>query len=60
MSQEFDSNILDLVMQKGFYRYEYMSGFETFEEELPIKENFYSLLIGKNVGDCEYEHVLKI
>ena len=60
LSQEFDSNILDLVMQKGFYRYEYMSDFETFEEELPIKENFYSLLIGKKVGDYEYEHVLKI
>ena len=31
-----------------------------FEEELPIKEKFYSLLIGKKVGDYEYEHVLKI
>ena len=37
-----------------------MSDFETFEEELPIKEKFYSLLIGKKVGDYEYEHVLKI
>ena len=29
-SQEFDSYILDLVNQKGFYPYEYMSGFEQF------------------------------
>ena len=33
LSQEFDSNILDLVKQKGFYPYEYMSNFEKFKEE---------------------------
>ena len=27
LSQEFDNNILDLVKQKGFYPYEYMSDF---------------------------------
>ena len=27
-SQEFDTNVLNLVKQKGFYPYEYMSGFE--------------------------------
>ena len=26
LSQEFDSNILNLVKQKGFYSYEYVSG----------------------------------
>ena len=39
LSQEFDNNILDLVKQKGFYPYEYMSDFEKFKEELPRKEN---------------------
>ena len=32
-SQEFDNNILDLVKQKGFYPYEYMSNFEKLKEE---------------------------
>ena len=35
LSPEFDNNVLDLIKQKGFYSYEYMSDFETFKEELP-------------------------
>ena len=27
LSQEFDSNVLDLAEQKGFYPYEFMSNF---------------------------------
>ena len=42
VSQEFDSSILDLVTQKGFYPYEYMSDFEKFKEKLLSRENFYS------------------
>ena len=34
MSQEFDSNVLDLLKQKGFDPYEYMIDFEKFKEEL--------------------------
>ena len=60
LSQEFDNNVLDLVKQKGFYPYEYMSDFEKFKEELPKKENFYSSLTGKKINDKEYEHVLKV
>ena len=45
-------------MQKGFYLYEYMSNCKKFQEELPIKENFYSSLLGKKVGDYEYEYFL--
>ena len=44
LSQEFDSNVLDLVKRKGFYAYEHMSGYEKFEEKLPSKEKFYSSL----------------
>ena len=47
LSQEFDSNVLDLVKQKGFYCYEYMSDFEKLKEQLPSKEKFYSSLKGK-------------
>ena len=58
LCQESDSNIIDLVMQKRFYLHEYMSNCKKFKEELPIKENFYSSLLGKKVGDYEYEHIL--
>ena len=44
LSQEFDSNVLDLVKRKGFYAYEHMSGYKKFEEKLPSKEKFYSSL----------------
>ena len=32
LSLKFDSDILDLVKQKGSYPYEYMRGFEDFKE----------------------------
>ena len=60
MSQEFDSNVLDLAMQKGFFPYEYMTDFKKFKEELPSKETFYSLLTSKTVSDKEYDHALKV
>ena len=37
LSQEFDPNIFDLVKQKRFYPYEYISDFDKFREELPSK-----------------------
>ena len=52
-----DKNVLDLVNQKGFHPYEFMSDFETFKKELPSKEESYSLLTDKRVRDKEYEHV---
>ena len=45
LSQEFDSKVLDLVMQKGFYPYECMNNFEKFIEKLPSKEKFYSSIL---------------
>ena len=59
MSQKFDSKVLDLVKQKGFYPYAYMSDFETFKEKLPSKEKFYPLTSEK-ITDKECEHVLKV
>ena len=41
LSQEIDNNVLDLVKQKVFYPYEYMSDFENFKEELPSKEKCF-------------------
>ena len=43
--------ILDLVKQKGFYHYEYMSDFE----KLPSKEKFYSTLTDRIICGKEYE-----
>ena len=40
LSLDFGSNVLDLVKQKWFYTYEYMSDFENFREDLPSKEKF--------------------
>ena len=60
LSQEFDNIVLDLVKQKRFYPYEYISNFEKFKEELPSKEKFYSLLTGEKIGKKEYEHVVKV
>ena len=59
-SQEYDNNVLDLVKQKGFYSYEYMNDFETFIEQLPSKEKFYSSLTGKTINDNECEHVVNV
>ena len=60
LSQEFESNILNLVKQKGLYLYECMSGSEKFEEKFPSKETFYSSLTGKEISDKDYEHALKV
>ena len=60
MSQEFDSDVLNLVMQRGFYPYENMNDFEKFKERLPSKEMFYSSLAGKKTSHKGYEHVLKV
>ena len=40
---EFYDKLVDLVKQKRFYPYEYMSDFQKFKEKLPSKENFSSL-----------------
>ena len=59
-SQEFDSNVLDLVNQKVLYPYVYMSDFEKFKELLLSKEKFYSLVTGKKISDKKYKHGLEV
>ena len=58
MSQKFDKNKLDLVKQKEFYPYEYMTDFKKFKEKLRRKGKFYISLTGKTITDKEYDHVL--
>ena len=45
LSEEFSSEFIKLVKQKGVYPYEYMDSFERFsEDKLPDKCNFFSSL----------------
>ena len=53
LSQEFDNNVLDLVKQKGLFRYEYMSDFEVFKEESPCKEKLRRSLTNRNITDVK-------
>ena len=41
LSQEFDNNVLELIMQKGFYHHEYMSDFEIFKKKIILKIKFF-------------------
>ena len=46
-----------LMIRKGVYPYEYMDGWEKFEEAgLPPKDAFYSWLNMKGISDQDYEH----
>ena len=60
LSQELDNNVLDLVKQKEFYPYGYLSDFEKLKEELPRKKMFYSLSTDRKISHKEYEHVLNV
>ena len=40
LRQEFDSDVLDLVKQKGFFPYECMNDFEKFKKNCQAKKNF--------------------
>ena len=50
--EEFGSENLELLKQKGDYPYEYMNSFERFnEEKLPAKKYFYSSIKDRKIGD---------
>ena len=50
--EEFGSENLDLLKQKGDYHYEYMNSFERFnEEKLPARKYFYSYIKDGKIGD---------
>ena len=42
LSQEFESKVFDLIKQKMFCPYEYISDLKNFNEQLPSKGNFFS------------------
>ena len=50
--EEFDSENIELLKQKGDYLYEYINSFERFnEEKLPAKKYFYSSIKDCKIGD---------
>ena len=50
--EEFGSENLELLKQKGAYPYEYMNSFERFnEEKLPARKYFYSSTKDGKIGD---------
>ena len=46
--------------QKGVYPYDYMDSFDKFNEKLPPKEEFYSVLNDEHISDEDYEHAKNI
>ena len=48
---------VDLVEQKWFYPYKYMSDFEKFKEELYSQKRS---LTNRKISDKGYDHVLKV
>ena len=59
-SQIFEDQELDLMVRKGVYPYDYMDSFNTFNEKLPPKEEFYSILNNEHISDQDYQHALNI
>ena len=50
--EEFGSENLELLKQKGDYPYKYMNSFERFnEEKLPARKYFYSSIKDGKIGD---------
>ena len=50
--EEFGSENLELLKQKGDYPYEYMNSFERFnEEKLPARKSSYSSIKDGKIGD---------
>ena len=52
-----DINKFVMLLRKGVYPYEYMDGWDKFNEtSIPSKESFYSNLIMENISETDYRH----
>ena len=52
-----DLNKFVMLLRKGVYPYEYMDGWDKFNEtSIPSKESFYSDLTMENVSETDYRH----
>ena len=59
-SQKFKGKKLDLMSRKGVYPYDYMDSFDKFNEKLPSKEDFFSILNDTHISDDEYKHTQNV
>ena len=59
-SQKFKNKKLDLMSQKGVYPYDFMDSFDRFNEKLPPKEEFYSILNDEHITDEDYKHAQNV
>ena len=58
--EEIDGE-LDLMKKKGVYPYDYMEGFSRFNEnQLPKREEFYSILNDTDISEDDYKHAQKV
>ena len=49
------------MSQKGVYPYDFMNGFEKFDQmELPTKDQFYSILNNQHIMNNEYNHAKEV
>ena len=56
-----DINKFMLLFRKGIYPYEYMDGWDGFNEgKLPNKSDFYSSLNMEDISKIDYRHALKV
>ena len=60
-SNMFQGEQLNLMKQKGIYRYDFMDSFNKFKlKKLPTKEEFYSILNDEHISDEDYNHAENI
>ena len=60
-SEEFKCNKLHLMSKMGVYPYDYMDGFEKFDQtELPAKEHSYGILNDQHITNDEYDHAKRV
>ena len=59
-SKRFKGKKLELMAQKGVYPYDYMDSFDKFNEQLPVKEDFFSILNNEHITDKDYNHALDV
>ena len=55
-SEMFKDKKLDLMARKGVYPYDFMDSFDKFNDKLPSKEDFYSILNDEHISDEDYNH----
>ena len=55
-SKQYKGKKLDLMVRKEVYPYDYMDSFDKFNEKLPSKEDFYSILNDEHISNKDYQH----